>query len=378
MKVAKRKAIAQCLLIVVLLLSVLSTACSFAQYSDSVDKVLPATVRIIAGNSLGSGVVVGKLGLVLTSNHVVAVSKTAQVFFIDGRGYQGATLLNNEKKDLALIQLEGLGVQFPCANLGNSLESDGLQVGDNLEIIGYPAFTGSDAPVVTGGQISGFPRIEAVQFIQSCAPVYPGNSGGPVINRFGEVIGIVNGKYTNLNDRCATFATAVSEAEILITQANGLGPGEEIASQPAAPQSTCPNVGCRAPDFTFSAPDGKITSFQSLRGKKVLLIFAGDNYYTDSRLIKCLTKVYSAWPRSQLELMLVVPEAKGSEAESWMATSGIKFPVLPDPGREIAKLYNVSGYPAFYFVNAYADIKIKRMPAAGLCYEEIDALLRLF
>ncbi len=153
-------------------------------------------------------------------------------------------------------------VQLPCANLGSSVESDGLQIGDYLEIIGYPAYTGSEAPAVTRGQISGFPGIESVQFIQTCAPVYPGNSGGPVINRFGEVIGIVNGKYTNASDRCATFATAISEAEGLIAQANGQGQlnqGRDNVStgKPIVTQTICPNVGCRAPDFTLSALSGQ-------------------------------------------------------------------------------------------------------------------------
>ena len=370
-------------LLTVLLLVVLSNSCTITQYSENARKVLPATVRIIARDSMGSGVIVGKAGLVLTSNHVMAGSQTAEVFFVDGTKYQGKALLTDAGKDLALIKLEGGRVQFSCANLGSSVESDGLQIGDNVEIVGYPAFSGSDAPAVTSGQISGFPGIESVKYIQTCAPVYPGNSGGPVISRFGEVIGIVNGKYTNLSDRCATFATAISEAESMIAEANGgvrLPQGQDKGSinKPVATQTVCPNVGCQAPDFTLSSTDGKAYSNQSLKGKKSILIFTGENYSSISRFLGCLTKLYELWPREQLEIILVVGQNNSGDVADWVKANGIKFPVLPDPDGEITKLYNAMGYPAYYFINAYGNIKIKRAAAVDLCYEEMDALLRLY
>ena len=368
---------------IILLLSFLISSCSIVQYSENVRRALPATVRIIAGDSMGSGVVVGKAGLVLTSNHVIAGSKTAEVFTADGITYRGQLILTDAGKDLALIQLEGSGVQLPCANLGNSRESDDLQTGDVIEIIGFPAFTGSDAPAVTRGQISGFPGIESVQFIQTCAPVYPGNSGGPVINRFGEVIGIVNGKYTNVSDRCATFATAISEAEGLIAQANGQGQlnqGRDNVStgKPTVNQTICPNVGCKAPDFAISALNGQSATLRSLKGKKVVLIFTGDNYFADARFLECVAKIYNTWPRGQLEIVLVIPQGKSSDLAGWAKANGIKCPVLPDANGEIPRLYNAGASPAFYFIDAYGDIKIKRMAAVDLCYEEIDALLRLY
>jgi peroxiredoxin len=372
------KSVLAFLLIAILLLTGLSNSCSIVQYSENASKVLRATVRIIAGDSLGSGVVVGKAGLVLTSNHVMAGGKRAEVFFINGTRYPGRLLLTDADKDLALIQLEGGGTQFPCAGLGSSVESDGLQTGDNLEIIGYPAFTGSDAPTVTSGRISGFPRIESVQFIQTCAPVYPGNSGGPVINRFGEVIGIVNGKYTNAADRCATFATAISEADSMIAEANGRGRGHDLINGPVITQTICPNVGCLAPDFTFSSNEGKQYSVQSLKGKKSILIFTGGDYPLLSRSLECLTKVYGLWPRGQLEIIMVVKQKKDGDAADWVKANGIKFPVLPDANGEITRLYGAEAFPAFYFLNAYGEIKIKRAAAVDLCYEEIDMLLRLY
>ncbi len=370
-------------LVVALSIAGLSGSCAIVQYSENARKILPATVRIIAGENMGSGVVVGKSGLVLTSNHIIADSKLVEVFFVNGTKYQGQALLNDAVKDLALIQLQCSGAQFPYANLGSSVESDGLQTGDNLEIIGYPAYSGSDAPVVTSGRISGFPRIQSVQFIQTCASVYPGNSGGPVINRFGEVIGIVNGKYTNVSDRCATFATAISEADDLIALANdrgqlNTGPDKHTVDKPAVTQLVCPNVGCKAPGFTLFTLNGQPATLPSLKGRKVVLIFTGDDYSGDTRLVECVAKAYAAWPRDQLEIMMMISQGNNSDLADWVKAKGIMFPVLPDPNGEITKLYNAAGFPAFYFINAYGDIKIKRTDALGLCYKEIDALLRLY
>ena len=345
--------------------------------------MLPATVRIIAGDSMGSGVVVEKSGLVLTSNHVIADNKIAEVFFIDGTKYQGRSVLTDAGKDLALIQLEGNGVQFPCANLGSSVESDGLQIGDNLEIIGYPAFTGSDAPAVTSGLISGFPSIESVQFIQTCAVVYPGNSGGPVINRFGEVIGIVNGKYSNVTGRCATFATAIDEAAGLIKLVDR--PGDAVgslASAPSAPQSvvsrTCPNVGCVAPAFNLQGLDGKQVFPDAFKGRKVLLVFAGTSCPGCSQLMQCVSQVYDAWPRDQLEVLVVVSGESDSLIREWASASGVKCKVLPDPTGQVAGLYKPASLPAIYFINTYGEIKIKRDGSWDNCASGIDMLLKLY
>jgi hypothetical protein len=154
-----------------------------------------------------------------------------------------------------------------------------------------------------------------------------------LINRFGEVIGIVNGKYTDASDRCATFATAISEAENLIAQANNpgrldQGRDRDSTGKPMVTQAVCPNVGCRAPDFTLSSIDGKSLSMQSLKGKKSILIFTGADYSLLSRSQECLTKLYGSWPRGQLEILLVVRQKDTGDPAGWVKANGIKFPVL--------------------------------------------------
>ena len=89
-------------------------------------------------------------------------------------------------------------------------------------------------------------------------------------------------------------------------------------------------------------------------------------------------KLYESWPRGQLEIIMVVRQKNDGDAADWVKARGIKFPVIADANGEITRLYDANAFPAFYFFNAYGDIKIKRATAVDLCYEEMDSLLRLY
>jgi len=332
---------------------------------------------------MGSGVVIHKAGYVLTSDHVVNDSKIAIVIFNSGAQYQGNVIQTDAARDLALIQLSGNNVQFPYANLGTSVESDDLQAGNNIAVVGYPAYANSGEPTVTGGVICAFPAIESVRYIQTSAAVYPGSSGGPMLNCFGEVIGIVNGKYTNNSGACATFATAIDEAGGLIAQINGPGDaggsqGKDYAAQLPDIPRVCPNVGCTAPDFTLQSLDGKSISLHSLKGKKALVIFTGTECPACSHLIQCVSQVYDAWPRGLLEILVIISREKSSDIERWAKENKVKCPVLPDPSGEVYNLYKPASLPAMYFINTYGDIKIKRATHFEKCAAEVDVLLRLY
>jgi len=361
----------------------LAASCSTPPCLDNARKLFPAVVRVVAGDKLGSGVIVHKSGYVLTSWHVVGVEKTAYVTLNSGVEYPGSVLASDQARDLALIRITGGKGEFACANLGSSVESDGLQTGDAIAIAGYPAYADSVSPTVSEGILCAFPTIESVRFIQASAQVYPGSSGGPMINSLGEVIGIVNGKYTNMGAGCTTFATAVDEASVLMKLVNGPGDaagspaGAAAAPQPVAPR-TCPNVGCIAPGFTLTGLDGTLVSMESLKGRKVLLVFAATSSPGCSQLMQCISQVYDAWPREQLEVLVVVSGGSDSAAREWAAASGAKCKVLPDSSGQVAGLYKPASLPATYFINTYGEIKVKRAGPWDNCAAGIDALLKLY
>lgn len=146
---------------------------------------------------LGSGVVVHSDGYILTNSHVVGNGTVSRidVLFEDGSQEAGNLLWNDSLLDLAIVKVEGS--QMDVAELGNS---DLLQVGELAVAIGNPLGLEFQR-TVTSGIISGLHRsVRMSQFsvmedlIQTDASINNGNSGGPLLNNKGQVIGINTAK----------------------------------------------------------------------------------------------------------------------------------------------------------------------------------------
>ncbi|EGF90123.1 protease do [Asticcacaulis biprosthecium C19] len=136
--------------------------------------------------SLGSGVIVRKDGIVVTNNHVVAGGQTFTVVLNDRREYPAKLLLADPRTDLAVLKLEAPGVNFQTIELDAGRD---LEVGDLVLAIGNPFGVGQ---TVTNGIISALNRSdgEGGTFIQTDAAINPGNSGGALVDMNGKLIGI--------------------------------------------------------------------------------------------------------------------------------------------------------------------------------------------
>jgi len=174
----------------------------------AVDRVGPAVVRIDtikrisnpisnlfgAGPSIrqqagqGSGFITRSNGLIFTNAHVVAGADKVKVTLPDGRNFNGKVLGGDPLTDVAVVKV--VADKLPVAALGNS---DNLKPGEWAIAIGNPLGLNN---TVTAGIISAVDRTNAVgsgqrvPYIQTDAAVNPGNSGGPLINAAGQVIGI--------------------------------------------------------------------------------------------------------------------------------------------------------------------------------------------
>jgi S1-C subfamily serine protease len=144
---------------------------------------------------LGSGVIVDDRGDILTSLHVVSNASDIQIFFYDGTQSNATVVATQPENDIAVLQADRPPAQIIPAVLGNP---NAMRVGDEVYAVGNPfGLYGS----ITAGVISGFDRtfkpadsdLELKGLIQIDAAVNPGNSGGPLLNRYGQVIGIVEG-----------------------------------------------------------------------------------------------------------------------------------------------------------------------------------------
>jgi S1-C subfamily serine protease len=146
-------------------------------------------------SGLGSGVVVTDTGEILTSLHVVAGADDISVTFADGTQSKADVVLSQPEDDIAVLQPQTLPSIVVPAVLGNP---NAMHVGDQAFAVGNPfGLYGS----MSAGVISGFNRTfqpegskqQLTGLIQIDAAVNPGNSGGPLLNRGGQVVGIVTG-----------------------------------------------------------------------------------------------------------------------------------------------------------------------------------------
>jgi S1-C subfamily serine protease len=148
-----------------------------------------------AKNSLGSGVVVDSQGDILTSLHVVADATDIQVIFADGTQSGATVIATQPENDIAVLSADQPPGLIVPAILGNP---NAMQVGDDVYAVGNPfgLYSSMSAGVISGMNRTFQPsnRDEELKgLIQIDAAVNPGNSGGPLLNRNGEVIAIVTG-----------------------------------------------------------------------------------------------------------------------------------------------------------------------------------------
>ena len=144
--------------------------------------------RVVPERDLGSGVIVGSNGYILTNDHVVHGAESIRVTLKDGHTYDAKLVGTDQPSDLALLKIDAAAL--PSATLGNS---DQVRVGDVALAIGDPLGIGQ---TVTMGIISAKGRQTTIgdgsyeDFLQTDAPINQGNSGGPLVNTEGQVIGI--------------------------------------------------------------------------------------------------------------------------------------------------------------------------------------------
>lgn len=142
-------------------------------------------------NSLGSGVIVSRDGIVVTNTHVVKIGAQSEIRIVlhDKREFDAKVILQDERADIAVLRIEGGDGNFPFLDFS---DSDDVEVGDMVLAIGNPFGVGQS---VSQGIVSALGRSlsaksSAPAFIQTDAAVNPGNSGGALVDLGGKLIGI--------------------------------------------------------------------------------------------------------------------------------------------------------------------------------------------
>ena len=179
----------------------------------AIDKVYPSLVRIhsvsvyynegreVKGESSGSGVIISKDGYVVTNHHVAGRSRRLRCTLSDKREIEATLVGTDALADIAVLKLK-TGAPFPVADFG---DSDAMHVGDQVLAMGSPRAISQS---VTLGIVSNtemtIPSLywphtfrldgeetgSLVKWIAHDAQIFPGNSGGPLVNLKGEIVGI--------------------------------------------------------------------------------------------------------------------------------------------------------------------------------------------
>jgi len=209
------------------------------EFTDLVAKVMPSVVNIAieakgqrvkleqSGGDLeyatyvveyvGAGSIVESSGLIITNRHVIKDAYEIDVTLSDGATYKGQLLGAGSGTDLAILKIDA-GRPLPAIEIGNS---DDVKVGERVIAIGNPLGL---ACSVSAGVVSGIHRslslLPQYEFIQTDASINHGNSGGPLINMKGQMIGIDNQIWSDMTGGGSIglgFAIPSNDAQLILT-----------------------------------------------------------------------------------------------------------------------------------------------------------------
>ncbi len=173
--------------------------------------------------SLGSGVIVGSDGTIVTNNHVIEGADQITVALSDGREYEAKMQIADPRTDLAILKIDPAGESLPTLALA---DSDAVEVGDIVLAIGNPFGVGQ---TVTQGIVSAVARTQVGVsdyrfFIQTDAAINPGNSGGALIDLKGQLVGVNSSIYSRDGGSLGIgFAIPSSMVRSVIQAARGGG-----------------------------------------------------------------------------------------------------------------------------------------------------------
>lgn len=195
--------------------SVSSSASGILTTPEIIQKVIPSVVGLTtassSGEGSGSGIIFSEDGYIVTNQHVISGAQAIKVTTSDGQEYEAALVGQDEKTDLAVVKINANNLS--AAEIGNS---DELVQGETVLVIGNPlgeTLSGS----TTQGIVSALGREIEVEgrimhYIQTDAAVNPGNSGGPLVNQAGLVVGVTSAKISSTYTEGLGFAIPIDEA----------------------------------------------------------------------------------------------------------------------------------------------------------------------
>jgi len=258
--------------------------------------------------AMGSGFVVDARGDLVTAAHVVDGARSIRVTFLDGIGRNASILGSDDAADVAVLHVDPTGMTLHPLMLGSSRA---LAVGDALAVIGDPL--GFDRSLSTG-VVSGLDRtieapngFEIAHSIQTDAAMNPGNSGGPIFDATGQVIGIAD-QIASDSDQSGTSSSDTSTGvgfavpvDLIKTELLALEHGQHV-SHAYLGIATAQATGAQQGVLVNSVEPGTPAATAGLHPGDVIVAFNGTAIAGEGDLIAALA---AARPGGRVELTVL-------------------------------------------------------------------------
>jgi hypothetical protein len=231
---------------VVILLLALGVAYAQGRFAEAVTKVKDCVVTIVLEKSSGTGFIVNADGLILTSKHVLGDKQSAQVKLRSGDTLEAKLFKAASESDLCLLKVERK--HLPAAQFAPSAA---LKQGDEVGAVGAPLGLENS---VTKGVVSSVSReIEGKKYLQIDAALNHGNSGGPIINADGDVVGVA----TMIAKQAQNVGFAIpSETVLSFLEASGVSYQAALGEKPDGKPEAKPGEK-KAPEASSEKPEAK-------------------------------------------------------------------------------------------------------------------------
>lgn len=170
--------------------------------------IIPSVVKIQTNYGDATGFILTKNGLIITNRHVVSRSNKAEIIFYDKTKVEATVIRRDANADIAILSV---GERFQSLSLQPLpiCYQQYPNLGENVIAVGNPL---SLSNTITRGIVSGIRETESQTLIQTDAAVNPGNSGGPLLNKYGEVVGVVNARMGGAGIEGLGFAVSIINA----------------------------------------------------------------------------------------------------------------------------------------------------------------------
>ena len=251
----------------------------------------------------GSGFIITKDGYVVTNHHVIENATTITVTLTSGESYPAELIGSDEENDVALLKIDA--ADLPVVSIG---DSDDLQVGAQVAAIGNPL--GELTNTLTVGYVSALDREintdgTPINMLQTDAAINSGNSGGPLFDMYGNVIGITTAKYASSTVEGLGFAIPINDAMKIVADLKMYG---YVIGRPYFGVYTDDLTVTMASYYNLpvgvyvtSVVEGAAADKAGLQGGDIICSIDGKRCQTQTEL-SSIMKQYSAGDTAQVEI----------------------------------------------------------------------------